>query len=30
MMRIVVGLKAVLKKLKMTPEQADNVRFPCC
>jgi hypothetical protein len=23
-------LKELLSKLKMTPEQADNIRFPCC
>jgi len=30
MMRFVERLKVYFKKLKMTPEQADNIRFPCC
>lgn len=23
-------LNTLLRKLKMTPEQAENIRFPCC
>ncbi|MCE8548441.1 NTP transferase domain-containing protein [Ruegeria pomeroyi] len=30
MMRLVKRLKALREKLKMTPEQANNIRFPCC
>ena len=29
-MRLFKRLKALCKKLKMTPEQAENIRFPCC
>ena len=30
MKRMLERLKVYLKKLEMTPEQADNIRFPCC
>lgn len=29
-MPMIKRLKTLCKKLKMTPEQADNIRFPCC
>lgn len=30
MIRFFKRLKVCCKRLKMTPEQADNIRFPCC
>ena len=30
MIRMFQRVKALAKKLKMSPEQADNIRFPCC
>lgn len=24
------GLKAIRRRLTLTPQQADNIRFPCC
>lgn len=30
MMALLKRLKVYRAKLKMTPEQADNIRFPCC
>ena len=30
MIRLFCWLRATAQKLKMTPEQSDNIRFPCC
>lgn len=30
MTRLITRLKALRRRLRLTPEQADNIRFPCC
>ncbi|CUH83851.1 hypothetical protein TM5383_01054 [Thalassovita mediterranea] len=30
MRTLITRLNALRKKCRMTPEQADNIRFPCC